>query len=129
MYREHRAGGTVMTAAPRRTGTLGGTLTANATTGIATFTNLSVPGPTGAYTVRFTSGALTQATSGTITIGAGTAAKLAMVQQPSATVQNAVAFATQPTVQLQDAANNPVAQAGVVVTAGISTGGGTLGGR
>ena len=109
------------------TGTLGGTLTANTVAGIATFANLSIAGASGAYTLRFTSGALTAATSNTITLTAGTAARLAIVAQPSATAQNAIAFAQQPTVQVQDAAGNPVA--GVVsVTAAIASGGGTLGG-
>jgi hypothetical protein len=121
--------GTVLTAAlATGTGTLGGTLTASTTTGVATFTNLSITGATGAYTVRFTSGALTPDTTTAITIGAGAATKLVMGTQPSTTAVNGVAFAVQPTVQLQDVANNPVAQAGVVITAAISTGGGTLGG-
>ncbi len=121
--------GTVVTAAlASGTGTLGGTLTATTATGIATFTNLSITGVAGAYTVRFTSGALTPGTTAAITLGAGAATKLAMVTQPSTTAVNGVAFAVQPSVQLQDAANNPVAQAGIVVTAAISTGGGTLGG-
>src|SRR5207253_1010586 len=42
--------------------------------------------------------------------------------------QSGVAFAQQPVVQLRDGAGNPVNQAGVVVTAAIATGGGTLGG-
>ena len=109
-------------------GTLGGTLTATAAAGVATFTNLAITGPTGAYTVRFTSGALTPDTTTAVTLGAGTATRLAVAQQPSATAQNAIAFPQQPTVQLQDAAGNPVAQAGTVVTAAIATGGGTLGG-
>ena len=72
-------------------------------------------------------GTLTLVTSNPITLGAGAATRLAMVTQPSATAQNAVAFAQQPTVQAQDAAGNPVA--GVrSVTATILTGGGTLGG-
>ncbi len=121
--------GTLITAAlASGAGTLGGTLTATTAGGVAGFTNLAITGPTGPYTLRFTSGTLTQATSAAITIGAGAATKLVMGTQPSATAVNGVAFAVQPTVQLQDAANNPVAQAGVVVTATIQTGGGTLGG-
>ncbi|HQR17884.1 MAG TPA: hypothetical protein PK948_05920, partial [Gemmatimonadales bacterium] len=108
--------GTVVTAAlATGTGTLGGTLTATTATGVATFTNLSITGVAGAYTVRFTSGALTPDTTAAITLGAGAATKLAMVTQPSTTAVNGVAFAVQPSVQLQDAANNPVAQAGIVV--------------
>jgi len=123
------ASGTVVTAAlASGTGTLGGTLTASTVTGVATFGNLSITGVAGSYTLQFTSTGLTPVTSGTITIGAGAATKLVMGTQPSTTAVNGVAFAVQPTVQLQDAASNPVALAGVVVTAAISTGGGTLGG-
>src|SRR5207237_711816 len=68
------------------------------------------------------------ATSSTITVAAGAAAQLSITTQPSASVQNGVAFAQQPIIQLQDASNNAVNQAGVVVTASIATGGGTLGG-
>ncbi len=120
--------GTVVTAAlASGSGTLGGTLTASTVGGVANFTNLAVTGPTGSYTIRFTSGSLTPDTSAVVTIGAGVATKLAMITQPSATAVNAVALVQQPTVQVQDAAGNPVA--GVVsVTAAILTGGGALGG-
>jgi len=40
-----------------------------------------------------------------------------------------VPFATQPSVQLQDASGNPVAQAGIQVAASVATGSGTLGGE
>src|SRR3989454_123089 len=42
--------------------------------------------------------------------------------------QSGVAFAQQPAIQVRDGAGNPVNQAGVIVTAAIATGGGTLGG-
>ena len=109
-------------------GTLGGTLSGLTVGGVATFANLAITGPTGAYTLQFLSTGLSSVTSAAITIGAGAPTKLVIATQPSVTGVNGVAFATQPTVQLQDAASNPVAQAGVVVTAGIQTGGGTLGG-
>ena len=108
-------------------GALGGTLSASTTGGVATFTGLSISGPTGPYTLQFTSTGLTGATSNTITLAAGTATKLVMVQQPSATAQNAAAFGQQPSVQVQDASNNPVPGVrSVGVT--ILTGGGALSG-
>lgn len=55
-------------------------------------------------------------------------AALALTTPPSATTQNRVAFPTQPVVQLRDAHGQPVAQAGIAITATISAGGGTLGG-
>jgi adhesin/invasin len=53
---------------------------------------------------------------------------LSITTQPSATVQNAVAFPQQPAIQLRDGAGNPVSQNGVQVTASIASGGGTIGG-
>src|SRR5207237_1317739 len=110
-------------------GTLGGTLTATTTSGgTASFTNLSVTGTVGDRTLSFSATGLTVATSGTITVTAGTATQLTLATQPSTTAQSGVAFAQQPVVQLRDGAGNPVSQAGVTVTAAIATGGGTLGG-
>ncbi len=59
---------------------------------------------------------------------AGAPVKLGMATQPPASAQSGVTLAQQPVVQVQDASGNPVGQAGVTVTAAISSGGGTLGG-
>src|SRR5205814_6439202 len=67
-------------------------------------------------------------TSGPVRVRAGAATQVPLPTQPSTTAQSGVAFAQQPVVQLRDGAGNPVNQAGVVVTAAIATGGGTLGG-
>ena len=56
------------------------------------------------------------------------APRLTMQQQPSATAQTGVAFAVQPVIQLQDASGSDLGQSGLVVTASIATGTGTLGG-
>jgi adhesin/invasin len=48
--------------------------------------------------------------------------------QPSVSAASGVAFTTQPVIQLRDASNNVVSEAGVVVTVAIASGGGTLGG-
>ncbi len=122
--------GVVVTAAiATGAGTLGGTLTATTnTSGVATFTNLAITGTAGARTLSFSATGLTGATSGTVTIGAGAASQLAVTTQPSSTAQSGVAFAQQPAIQLQDASGNPVSQSGVVVTAAIATGAGTLSG-
>src|SRR5205814_1553056 len=82
----------------------------------------------GSRTLTFTASGLTGITSSTVTVTAGAATQLAITTQPSASAQNGVAFAQQPVIQLQDASNNAVSQPGVVVTASIATGGGTLGG-
>ncbi|HEX8212012.1 MAG TPA: invasin domain 3-containing protein [Longimicrobium sp.] len=109
-------------------GTLSGTTTVAAVNGVATFSNLSLDKAGTGYTLAFASGGLTGATSSAFNVTAGAAAKLVLVTQPSDSVQSGAAFPRQPVVQLQDANGNPVAQAGVSVTAAIASGGGTLGG-
>jgi hypothetical protein len=54
--------------------------------------------------------------------------KVAIMTQPSAAATSGVTFASQPAVQLRDASNAVMTIPGVVVTAGIATGTGTLGG-
>src|SRR3989442_1513439 len=110
-------------------GTLGGTLTAATTgTGVASFTNLSISGTVGDRTLSFSATGFTGVTSAVTTVAAGAPSQLTLTTQPSPTTPSGVAFAQQPVVQLRDGAGNPVSQAGVVVTAAIATGAGTLGG-
>jgi aminopeptidase N len=88
--------------------------------GAATFSGLAINGSAGSYTLRFESGTLTAATSGTITLGAGTATQLTLTTPPSATATSGTGFAQQPVVQLRDGAGNAVvgrADAGTPVTA------------
>jgi hypothetical protein len=56
------------------------------------------------------------------------AAKLGVATAPSSSTVSGVVLAVQPAVQVQDADGGSVASAGVVVTAAITAGGGTLGG-
>jgi adhesin/invasin len=124
-----QAGITVTAAIASGGGTLGGTATVGTNaSGQATFSGLSISGTVGDRTLSFSAGGVTGATSNTISITAGAASQLVVTTQPSATVQNGAALATQPVVQLRDADGNTVAQAGVAVTAAIASGGGTLGG-
>src|SRR5687768_1737943 len=108
--------------------TLGGGLATTAGFGAATFTSLAITGPSGTYTIQFSAPGLTSITSGGVTLGAGAATQLFIAIQPSSTAQSGAVLAQQPQIQLRDASNNPVAQAGIVVTAAIASGGGTLGG-
>ncbi len=96
--------------------------------GRATFSTLAIAGPADSYSLAFTSGALTGLVSSPIAITAGAAVKLGFATTPSASVQNGKPLAQQPVVRLLDAANNPVAQAGVDVTVSINSGGGALSG-
>ena len=106
---------------------IGGTLSVTGAAGTAQYTDLAISGPAGTYTLRFASGALAPVTSGNIALSAGVGSTLAVVTQPSASVSNGTVFPQQPSIQLRDPANNPVAQAGVLVTATLQNTG-TLGG-
>ncbi len=112
-------------------GTLGGTLTATAVNGIATFSGLSISQPGAGYTLSATSSGLTSATSAafTITSSATGAAKLAFVQQPTA-ADAGVAIAPAVTVAVEDSTGATVAGATNAVTISIATNpaGGALGG-
>jgi Domain of unknown function (DUF1929)/Glyoxal oxidase N-terminus len=97
--------------------------------GRATFTDLSLSGPGGAYTLRFTSTGLTATTSAAIVLsGASANASLTVTTQPPATALTGEVFdpGSQPAVRLLDASGNPMG--GVTVTAGTANGSGTLGG-
>ncbi len=108
---------TVTAALASGPGTLGGTLTATAVNGVASFPNLVLTGQAGSYTIDFSSGALTKATSNAFQVQAASpATTLVFSTTPPATAQSGVAFSPAPVVQLQDASSNPVSQAGVVVT-------------
>ena len=109
--------------------TLNGTLTVTTNaSGAAVFTNLVLTGAAGSYTLRFTAPGLAETTSAPVTLGGGAPTQLAMATQPSATALSGVAFGTQPVVQLKDVNGNDAADAGVVITAAIGSGAGTLGG-
>jgi hypothetical protein len=109
--------------------TLGGSLTINTTaTGAAVFTNLVLTGAVGPYTLRFTSPGLTETTSALVTLGGGAPSQLAVATQPSASALTGIALATQPVLQLKDLNGNDAAEAGLVITAAIGSGTGTLGG-
>jgi hypothetical protein len=108
-------------------GTLGGTLTAAAVNGVVTFTDLAITGPAGTYTLDFSSGALTTATSNAIQIQAASPpTKLVFATTPPATAESGVAFSPAPVVQLQDASSNAVSQAGVMVSVSRVSGNGAV---
>lgn len=89
----------------------GGASLSNATAttdgnGVATFSGLSIDGSAGDYTLRFGSGSLTAATSGTVTVSAGPAANLSFGQQPTDVTAGAV-ITPAVTVDVTDAFGNP----------------------
>ncbi len=110
-------------------GTLGGTVSQNTdNNGVATFEQLAITGLVGPRTLSFAATGLMAATSDTINLIGGAATQMSIATQPSASVQNGIAFPRQPVIQLRDASGNDAPQSGVVVTASIASGGGTLGG-
>lgn len=122
-----QAGIVVTAALASGAGVLGGTLTATTSaSGIATFTDLMITGPAGVYVLRFTAAGLTPGLSANVGLGAGVPTHLAITTQPSAAAASGAVFAQQPAIRILDGSNNPVALAGVVVTAAIASGGGTL---
>jgi hypothetical protein len=100
----------------------GGAVTVSS--GVATFSGLSVNKSGVGYTLTATSGSLTSATSSTFTITVGAAAKLAFTTQPSASVVSGLALTQQPVVTVQDAGGNTVTGSTAAIT--LTSSGGTL---
>jgi hypothetical protein len=108
------------------TGTLGGTVTRSTDTeGEATFSDLSITGAAGSYTLRFTAPDVNQALSAPINISAA-AGSIVITTNPPVSALDKEVFApvVQPAVQVKDGSGNPVA--GTPVTARIAAGGGAL---
>jgi hypothetical protein len=124
-----QAGINVTVSLATGTAPLGGTLTrpTNAS-GQVTFSSLSINGLVGSYSLAFNSSGLTGATSSSINLTSGASTKLALTTQPPGGASSGVPLSPQPIVQVQDAAGNAVAVAGVSVTAGLTGPAGTLGG-
>ncbi len=87
-------------------GTLSGTATVNAASGIASFSGLAITGAAGARTLTFTSAALTAATSSSFNLGIGTPAALTFQTTPSTTAASGIALTTQPVLLVVDGAGN-----------------------
>ncbi len=100
-------GTTVTAAAIGGTGTLGGTVTATTSAGVAKFTNLSYP-KSETIRIRFTAGSLLADTSNTIVVSSGGASKVVVTREPSATAIAGQNFSTQPQVAIEDALGNVI---------------------
>lgn len=105
-------------------GVLGGTTAPplTATTdgnGVATFAGLTITG-TGDHTLSFSASNFTGVTSATFPVSAAAANQLALTTPPGGAVSG-WPFVQQPVVELRDVSNQPVAQAGVVVTATVAS--------
>lgn len=117
------------------TGTAGAAIvaggSANASGGVATFSSLAIDLAGTGYTLTFSSTGLTDAVSTTFDVTVGAPVELRMVTQPGGAV-SAIAFVTQPQVEVIDAGGNRVTSSSASVAAVITTGtgatGATLGG-
>jgi len=90
-----------------------------AVAGVATFTGCAID-LAGTYTLRAVDGSLAVATSNSVAIIVGTAAKLAFTTSPSDST-GGVAFTTQPVVKVQDLGGNTVVGDTSSVTLTITT--------
>ena len=122
---------TVALASNPGSSTLGGTLTVSAASGIATFSafsGLTLNKAGSGYTLKVTSGTLTSATSGAISVTAGTATQLLITTQPSSTVTAGAGFGF--TVTAEDAQGNVATGFTGSESVALASGpmGGTLGG-
>jgi hypothetical protein len=105
---------------------LGGTVTAAAANGVATFSNLTVNKVGTGYTLTATATGLTGVTSTGFSVAFGAASKLAFVAQPSSVSARSV---MSPAVQVVvvDAQGNTVTNSSASVTLAITSGTGTAG--
>ena len=109
-------------------GTLSGTVSVAASSGVATFADLSINKTGTGYTLVASSTGLTSATSSTFNVTAGAAVQLGFTQQPSGGT-GGVAWSTQPKVAIQDALGNTVTTSSASVTLAITSGTGNPGRR
>ncbi len=106
----------------------GGSASSNAS-GIAAVGSWTLGTVAGSNTLTATSGGLTGSPiTFTATGTAGAATKLAITTEPPASATVGAALAPQPVLQLRDQFDNNAGQAGVVVTATIFSGGGSVAG-
>ena len=106
-------------------GTLSGTTTQTAISGVATFTDLVVTGSPGQFKLTFAVAGFHAATSNSFTLKAGSATTSTIARQPGGAVDG-VTFGVQPIVRIVDSNGNKVSGSTVNVVASIASGSGTL---
>lgn len=121
------AGVPITVAKTAGSGLLSGTMVVNTNTaGRAVFTNLVLTG-NGAHVLTFTSPGLASANANSINVSVAAATQVAILTQPS-NASTGTAIPVQPVVEIRDAANQPFAIAGLVITASKASGAGVLSG-
>lgn len=103
---------------------LGGTLTAQASGGVCTFSGLSIDLQGSSYRLTFTAASFTSGTSGQFDVGTPqVATQLVITTQPSGATPG-VQFTTQPVIEIRDASNAIVPSASHFVSVTLNGGGG-----
>ncbi len=99
-----------------------------AVAGVATFSGLKINATVGTYTLTFSDGTLTPATSASLTDTLGPASQLVVATSPSTFTASGVVLAQQPVIDVEDSGGNlDTAVTTGAVTASIATGtGGAL---
>lgn len=120
------ASNTVTLALQSGSGTLSGSLTAAASSGIATFSGMNLL-LSGVKVIRATSPGLTLADTSSFTINPGAATQLAFSTQPG-NGTSTIALPQQPVVQVRDTYGNVVNSSSAAVSLAISSGTGVLSG-
>jgi hypothetical protein len=108
-------------------GTLNGTTTRSTNSaGTAAFTDLSISGDPGSYTLRFSATGANPVLSSSVTLGGSATGSLSITTNPPPSALDAEVFdpLAQPVVVVKDASGKPVS--GATVTASIASGNGTL---
>ncbi len=101
------------------TGTLQNTAATTNSSGVATFSGLTITGTAGVFTLVFSENGST-VTSGNITISVGTVTKLVLANTPSTSGANGVALSTQPVIYAEDVGGNINTSATGTVTASMN---------
>lgn len=124
---KHQAGVAVTASLASGSGTLDGSVTDQTdANGTARFTDLSITGSAGGYTLRFAAAGVIPAISSGITLAGGTGNSIVLTTNPPSTALDGEVFdpSVQPAVQVKDNSGSPAA--GVSVTASVSAGPGSL---
>jgi streptogramin lyase len=107
--------------------TLGGTLTATASNGVATFSGMTIIKAASGYTLYTSGGGIGWGVTNAITVTPLAASQLVISTQPSATATAGQPFATQPVVSEEDTYGNvETGDDSTVVTAALASGAGPL---
>jgi uncharacterized repeat protein (TIGR01451 family) len=107
--------------------TLGGTLTATANGGVATFSDLTLTAAASGYTLQVSGSGVGAVTTSTLDVTPAAASQLMIQTQPSGTATAGQAFATQPVIEEMDQFGNlETGDNSTVFTAALDSGIGPL---